>query len=55
MDEDHGAEFVRDPEKAVQARVAELGVSDPSSDLDTEKPALAHAAAQFVNGSVGVL
>jgi hypothetical protein len=55
VDEDQGAEFVRDGEKPVQAWVAELGVSDSGANLDADKAALAHAATHLVDRAVRIL
>jgi hypothetical protein len=55
MDQDQGAEFMRDGEEPIQARVGQLGTADPRADLDTEEPRTAHAPAHLVDGPVGVL
>lgn len=55
MDQDQGAEFMRDGKKPVQARVGQLGATDLCSDLDTQEARKAHAAAHLVDGPVGVL
>jgi hypothetical protein len=55
MDQDQGVKFVRDGKEPVQARVGQLGVADPRSDLDTEESPTSHATAQLVDGPVGVL
>jgi hypothetical protein len=44
-----------DREEPVQAGVGKLRIPDPRADLDTEKPGEAHAPADLVDGSVGVL
>ena len=55
MDQDQGAEFVRDGEEPVQARVRQLGAADLRADLDTEESRLSHAPTQLVHGQVGIL
>ncbi len=55
MDQDQGAEFMRDGEEPVQARVGQLGTADLRADLDTEESRSAHAPAHLVDGPVGVL
>jgi hypothetical protein len=54
MDQDQGAEFMRDGKEPVQARVGELGIPDPRADLDADEARLAHAPAHLVDGPVGV-
>jgi hypothetical protein len=46
---------MRDREEPVQAGVGELGIPDPRTDLDTDKPGIAHAPPHLVDGSVRVL
>jgi hypothetical protein len=55
MDKDQGAEFVRDGEEPVQARVGEFDIADSGTNLDTEESTTAHASPQLFNGAVGVL
>jgi hypothetical protein len=55
MDQDQGAQFVRDAKEAVQARVGEFGSAYLGADLDTEEAWLAHAPAHLVDGPVGIL
>jgi hypothetical protein len=55
MDQDQRAEFMRDSEEPVQARVGELGAADLCADLDAEEAPIAHAPAHLVDGPVGVL
>ena len=55
MDQDQGAEFMRDGEEPVHARVGQLGAADLRADLDTEESTMAHAPPHLVDGAVGVL
>lgn len=55
MDQDQSAEFMRDRKEAIEAGVGKLGIADPRTDLETDKPWLTHAPAHLVDSSVGVL
>lgn len=55
MDQDQGAEFVRNGEETIQTGIGELGAGDLRADLDTEEAPAAHAPANLVDGLVGVL
>ena len=55
MDQDQRAEFMRDGEEPVQARVGQFGTVDLRADLDAQESRAAHAPAHLVDGPVGVL
>jgi hypothetical protein len=55
MDQDQCAEFVRDGEEPVQARVGEFGTADLRADFDTEEARIAHIPAHLVDGCIRIL
>jgi hypothetical protein len=55
MDQNHCAEFVRDGEEPIQARVGQLDTIDLRADLEAEESSVAHASAHLVDGPVRVL
>ena len=55
MNQNQGAEFMRDGEEPVQARIGQLGTVDLGADLDTEESRLSHAPPHLADGQVGVL